>query len=147
MGWNGSWQRTSISTVEEMPHVLEKVTGAMATLGYPHRDIFGIRLTLEEAVINAIRHGHQNDPAKQVQVRYRINQDRVLLEIEDQGPGFDPYQIPDPTAPENLENPGGRGLLLMRSFTTWMRFNDTGNCVTCCKRLGDARHEINLPHS
>ena len=58
----------------------------------------------------------------------------MLAEVRDQGPGFDPSRVPDPLAVENLEREGGRGLHLMRAYMSWVRYNDTGNCVTLCKR-------------
>jgi serine/threonine-protein kinase RsbW len=119
--------------------LIEDVVTAMATLGYPQKDLFGVRLALEEAVINSIKHGHHHDPSKRVEVRYRVDRRRVLLEVEDQGEGFAPSTIPDPTAVENLDRCCGRGLLLMRSYTTWMRYNGRGNCLTLCKRLSEAR--------
>ena len=54
-------------------------------------------------------------------------------EVEDEGPGFDPGRVPDPTLPENPDRPGGRGLPLMRHFMTWVRFSRPGNRVTLCK--------------
>ena len=97
------------------------------------RDIFSIKLALEEALVNAIKHGHRGDPSKQVHVRYRVEADRLTVEVEDQGPGFRPELVPDPRAPENLERDCGRGLLLMRNFMTSVRYNDAGTCVTLCK--------------
>ena len=61
----------------------------MAAAGFPSRDAFAVRLALEEAVVNAIKHGHQHDPAKVVRVAYRVSPERVVLEVEDQGAGFD----------------------------------------------------------
>jgi serine/threonine-protein kinase RsbW len=68
-------------------------------------------------------------------VRYAVGPEEVLGEVEDEGPGFDPERVPDATAPENLEKSSGRGLLLMRRFTTWLRYHGRGNRVTLCKRL------------
>lgn len=94
---------------------------------FDEKAIFGIRLAVEEALINAIKHGNKLDPDKQVRVRYTIDDEHFLIEIEDEGPGFDPGVIPDPTAPENLERPSGRGLLLMRAYMTDCEFRDRGN--------------------
>ncbi len=131
-------QGASISTVEEMPPILEAVAETLAAFGYSRRDIFGIRLALEEAVVNAIKHGHRYDPTKQVQVRYQISPEKALLEVEDQGPGFDPSQVPDCTSLEGQEKSSGRGLLLMRSYLTWVRYNERGNRLTFCKQLAVA---------
>src|SRR5262249_38258112 len=71
-----------------------------------------IRLALEEALVNAVKHGNQLDPEKQVHVRYTLNTTEFAIEIRDEGQGFEPEEVPDPTAPEFLERPCGRGLLL-----------------------------------
>jgi serine/threonine-protein kinase RsbW len=105
----------------------------LTAAGFTERDVFGVRLALEEAIVNALRHGHRGDPTKSVRVRCLVSPDRILAEVEDQGPGFDPEQVPDPLAPENLERPSGRGLFLMRTYMTWIRFNARGNHVTMCK--------------
>ena len=136
--WNGAtasapqhWE--SLSSTQEALQVVEFVADAMADQGYPKKDVFGMRLALEEAVINAIKHGNQGDPSKLVEVRYEVNAERALAEVQDQGEGFDPQQVPDPRTPENLEWAGGRGLLLMRSYLTWVRYNERGNGVTLCQ--------------
>jgi serine/threonine-protein kinase RsbW len=105
----------------------------MAEQGHAKKDIFGMRLALEEAIVNAIRHGNRDDPAKSVQVTFDVDPDGALAEVEDEGSGYDPARVPDPTAPENLERPGGRGLWLMRAYTTWVRHNQRGNRVTLYK--------------
>ena len=61
-----------------------------------------------------------------------------MIEVEDEGRGFDPSHVPDPTLPENLERPNGRGLLLMRRSMTWVRYTGRGNRVTLCKRRSSA---------
>jgi serine/threonine-protein kinase RsbW len=106
----------------------------MSRAGYPEKDVFGARLALEEAVVNAVRHGNRCDPSKWVTVRYAVGPERVLAEVHDEGSGFDPERVPDPTALENREQPGGRGLLLMRAYATSVHYNAAGNCVTLCKR-------------
>ena len=97
------------------------------------RDIFCIKLALEEALVNAIKHGNQMDRAKKVRIRYHVLSDRFECSISDEGPGFDPGEVPDPTAPENLERPCGRGLMLMRHYMTEVTYNDRGNSVAMCK--------------
>jgi serine/threonine-protein kinase RsbW len=62
-----------------------------------------------------------------------VSNHEALAEVQDQGPGFDPEAVPDPMAPENLDRPCGRGLLLIRHYTTWVRYHDCGNLVTLCK--------------
>jgi serine/threonine-protein kinase RsbW len=122
-----------LSSRAEMTNIIESLIAALPTSSYSPREIFGLRWALEEALVNSLKHGHRHDPAKQVTLRYCINPEFVLVEIQDQGPGFDPAQVPDPTACENLDKPSGRGLLLIQNFTSWVRFNERGNCITFCK--------------
>jgi serine/threonine-protein kinase RsbW len=102
-------------------------------------DVFSIRLALEEALINAIKHGNQMDPAKKVQVSYRLQADRFEIAIADEGEGFDPNDVPDPTAIENLERPCGRGLMLMRHYMSEVQYNDRGNAVVMSKVLRNGK--------
>src|SRR5262245_54088904 len=80
------------------------------------KDIFGIRLALEEALVNAIKHGNQMDRSKTVKVVSFVQAERFEVHITDEGSGFDPGDVPDPTAVENIERPCGRGLMLMRYY-------------------------------
>ena len=127
------WHRTSLSCPGEVAPTVEAVITAMAAAGYAEKDLFAMRLALGEAVVNGLQHGNQGDRARRVSVRYRVGPEQALVEVEDQGPGFNPDDVPDPLAPENLERPCGRGLLLMRAYLTWVRYNDRGNAVTLCK--------------
>jgi serine/threonine-protein kinase RsbW len=105
----------------------------MEKRGYTQKETFGARLALEEALVNAVRHGNRGDPTKCVWVSWHVTNRRVLLEVEDEGNGFDPRAVPDPCALENLERSCGRGLLLIHSYMTWVRFNKRGNRVAMCK--------------
>jgi serine/threonine-protein kinase RsbW len=100
---------------------------------FGEREIFCIRLALEEALVNAIKHGNQADRNKNVHVSYRVAADRFEIDIRDEGPGFDPQDVPDPLAVENLERPCGRGLLLMRHYMTEVIFHAPGNRVSMNK--------------
>jgi serine/threonine-protein kinase RsbW len=102
-------------------------------------DVFAIRLAVEEALVNAIRHGNQLDETKQVRVTCKVSQESVWVEIVDEGPGFNPDDLPDPTAPENLERPSGRGVMLMRSFMTHVEYHDQGNRVVMEKHKANGR--------
>ena len=98
----------------------------------PHYDqtsCFAIRLAVEEALSNAFKHGNQGDPDKQVRLDFSVDASKVEIEVEDEGSGFDPRHVPDPTEVENLQIPSGRGIVLMRSFMTNVSFNESGNRV------------------
>ena len=107
--------------------VQERIMGLLETRAYPDRDLFGVRLALEEAIVNAIKHGNGMDPSKEVRIDCSFDDDRVTIVIEDEGPGFDVTSVPDPTSEENLDKPGGRGIMLMRSFMSRVEYNDSGN--------------------
>jgi serine/threonine-protein kinase RsbW len=125
--------RESVHSAADMVRLIETIITAMAGTGHAEKDLLRVRLALEEALVNASKHGHQGDWSRPITVHYHVGVNGVLAEIEDQGPGFDPTQIPDPLAPENLERPSGRGLLLMRTYMTGICHNEQGNRVCLCK--------------
>jgi serine/threonine-protein kinase RsbW len=126
----GLWKQEIFRTTAEIFPLLDRIIGELRNSGYNDREVFGVRLALEEAMVNAVRHGNRGDPSKEASLRYHVVADHVLAEVEDQGPGFNPAAVPDPLAPENLERPGGRGMLLMRCYMTWVRYNAAGNRVS-----------------
>ncbi|SFI39226.1 ATP-binding protein [Planctomicrobium piriforme] len=113
--------------------VQERILGMLETQGYSDRDVFGVKLSLEEALVNAIKHGNGMDPEKSVRVYCEVSSQQVLIVIEDEGEGFKPEDVPDPTDDDNLEKPSGRGLMLMRAFMTKVEYNDRGNRVELLK--------------
>jgi serine/threonine-protein kinase RsbW len=127
------WRRLTYHAAGEVPALLDQLVEAMEQSAYPKKDQFGVRLAVEEALVNAVKHGNCGDPSKEARLRFHVNPEFALVEVEDDGPGFDPAKVPDPLAPENLERPSGRGLFLIRKYMTWMRHNERGNCVTMCK--------------
>jgi serine/threonine-protein kinase RsbW len=129
----GEWREKRLQSFAEMEPALTAVLADMAAAGYGDKDQFAVRLALDEALANGIKHGNRENPAKRVSLRYRVTPETLLAEVEDQGPGFDPERVPDPLAPENLERACGRGLFLMRIYMTCVRHSERGNCVTLCK--------------
>lgn len=111
----------------------QKVQAAIIALleerNYSDRDIFGMRLALEEGIVNAIKHGNKLADDKSVHVKCEINSEKVRVVIEDEGEGFAPAEVPDPTADENLEKPCGRGIMLMRAFMSLIEYTDNGRCL------------------
>jgi serine/threonine-protein kinase RsbW len=109
--------------------VQDRIMGILEARGFTDRDSFGVRLALEEALVNAMKHGNGLDPSKKVIVECEVEDHRVQIEVEDEGRGFDPGDVPDPTDEENLDKPSGRGLMLMRAFMTRIEYNSLGNRV------------------
>ncbi|HEY7308702.1 MAG TPA: ATP-binding protein [Gemmataceae bacterium] len=122
----------------EIGAVVAAVSDAMIAAGYSSEDIFGMRLILDEAICNAIKHGNRHDPTKKVHVRCHVAFDRVESEIEDEGEGFDPRLVPDPLTVENRERTSGRGLLLMRRYATQVSFSERGNRVAVTRHRARA---------
>ena len=107
----------------------QAILAEVRACGYCENCTFAVKLALEEAITNAYRHGNKSDPAKQITVRYDITDERVQIEIEDEGPGFSPDDVPDPTLPENIDRPHGRGIMLMRAYLDVVEFGGRGNFV------------------
>lgn len=95
------------------------------------------RVGLTEALSNAMIYGNGRDPSKRVRVEVLVRAGCVTARVTDQGTGFDPNRVPDPTTPRNLRREGGRGIFLMRQLLDEVRFNDQGNSVTLVLRLGE----------
>ena len=106
----------------------------VANQGYDEAARFAIKLALEEGLSNAIKHGNRYDPKKNVEVHLDVDSERTVVRIIDEGGGFDPGGVPDPTADENLEKPTGRGIMLMRAYMDEVRYNKSGNEVHMVKR-------------
>jgi serine/threonine-protein kinase RsbW len=117
----------------EARRVQDDIEADLKRHAFEDREIFSIRLALEEALVNAIKHGNQFDRNKRVHINYRVSHERFDIRITDEGPGFDPTDVPDPMADENLERPCGRGLLLMKHYMTEVVFHPPGNLLFMCK--------------
>lgn len=93
-------------------------------------DIYGnIMIAVTEAVNNAIKHGNGGDSSKNVSLALTFEEGLIKFKVEDEGTGFDHLNLPDPTSPENLEKPGGRGIFLMKHLSDEVSFDDNGRVV------------------
>jgi serine/threonine-protein kinase RsbW len=93
-------------------------------------DIYGnIMIAVTEAVNNAIKHGNSNDKTKNVLLSLSLEDSLIKFVVKDEGIGFDYGNLPDPTSPENLEKPGGRGIFLMKHLSDEVNFKDRGRIV------------------
>jgi serine/threonine-protein kinase RsbW len=128
-----SMQFTIASDFVAQNDVQEQILTEIARNGFKSDDVFGIKLALEEALINAIKHGNKLDPGKQVHIEARITPKQAEIIIEDEGPGFDRCCVPDPTLEENLQKCSGRGILLMEAYMTSVEFSKGGRRVRMIK--------------
>ena len=109
--------------------VCEQVLSRLEPYGFDKDDIFAVHLALEEAFLNAVKHGNKMDSSKEVKIEYSVDLDKVEISLTDEGDGFEPTSVADPRYGEDLYKPGGRGLLLMNSYMDVVRFNDRGNSL------------------
>ncbi len=122
-------KRSDIDTVETA------VLAQLEQCAYPEPSRFAVRLALEEALVNAFQHGHRGLPADTtVTVQFSVTPEEVSIAVTDQGPGFNPSSVPDPTEDCNLELPSGRGLMLMRAYMTSVTHDESGRRVTMVYR-------------
>ncbi|NIP25222.1 MAG: ATP-binding protein [Phycisphaerae bacterium] len=121
------------SSSSAVTSVREEILSKLKANSFSEEDIFAVHLALEEAFINAVRHGNRMDSKKGVKIDYSVAPDKVELTVTDEGEGFDPDTVPDPRFGENLFKPEGRGLFLMRSYMDVVKFNERGNSVCMVK--------------
>lgn len=118
-------------------HQVERgILRGLKKLGYTEDDLFNIRLALDEACINAVKHGNLEDPAKAILIGVRADPQAVRVEVQDEGGGFDYTSVLDPRDLDRLEEPGGRGLFLIQQFMDQVHFNEPGNSICMVYRKG-----------
>jgi serine/threonine-protein kinase RsbW len=120
---------------DEISSAESRLLEALERFGYGKAPKFAVRLAVEEALTNAFKHGHRGLPRDTpVTLELVVGADEVTIGVEDQGPGFRPEDVPDPTLDENLDKPAGRGLMLMRAYMAAISYNAKGNRVTLVYR-------------
>jgi serine/threonine-protein kinase RsbW len=109
--------------------------------GFDSDTIPNIVMAVREGAINAVLHGNAYDPAKQITATFETNSDSLIIRIVDQGPGFDPANVPDPLAPENILRGSGRGIFLIRAFMDEVHFRQLhpGSELTLIKHRAPAQ--------
>ena len=122
--------------IRSIEHAVEYVMRHCSTCcDYARRFNLNFRVGLTEALSNAMLYGNNSDPKKRVRVEVTVRVEEVAVRVTDQGVGFDPAAVPDPTLPDNITKSGGRGIFLMKALMDEVRFNDRGNSVTLVLRL------------
>ncbi|HTA81444.1 MAG TPA: ATP-binding protein [Bacteroidia bacterium] len=124
-------QQLELPSSVEALHIIEKLIETICSTYTVNEDHYGnILVGVTEAVNNAIYHGNRSDPNKKIHVGFETTPQTIVFSIRDEGPGFDFNNLPDPTDPENLEKPSGRGIFLMKALADEVSFTDDGRCVT-----------------
>lgn len=122
--------------IRSIEHAVEYVTRhCTSCCEYARRLNLNFRVGLTEALSNAMLYGNNSDPEKSVRVEVTIKLEEVSVRVTDQGVGFDPTTVPDPTLPANISKSGGRGIFLMKALMDEVQFNDRGNSVTLVLRF------------
>jgi len=135
----------TVETTElSLPSRIETVATAAAAVaefvgrsGMSDDAVFGIDMAIREAVTNAVLHGNREDENKTVDIVLKSSPDAVEISVHDQGPGFNPEDVPDPTAQENILKTSGRGIFFMRTFmdeVDWLIRPEGGTTVRMLKR-------------
>ena len=127
------------STPSAVIDVFRQIVPSLQANNFTEEDVFAVHLAIEEAFINAVKHGNKMEPSKAVKIDYSIESDKIEICMTDEGEGFDPEVIPDPRYGDNLYKPAGRGMLLMRSFMDVVEYNKQGNSVRMI-RYREKRH-------
>jgi len=109
--------------------VCDRILFDLKKWDFKQEDVFAIHLALEEAFINAAKHGNKMDESKEIKIDYSISSDKVEIFVKDQGEGFDPDKVPDPRCGDNIYKTEGRGLFLIRSYMDEVEFNEQGNQI------------------
>ena len=122
------------SELEAARRAENRLLDEVARNGYSEAATFAIKLAVEEAINNAIKHGNKFDSTKTVDLSYRVTARQAVITVTDEGSGFNFHSLPDPTADENLEKPTGRGVMLMLAYMDEVVFNKKGNQVRMVKK-------------
>jgi serine/threonine-protein kinase RsbW len=139
--WTWSTEQTIPSHTGAGKAILDEVLEQLAAHDWMQHDIFGVHMAMEEALVNAIKHGNRHDESKNVHVVCKLSPERLYIDIADEGPGFKPDEVPDCTDDDRLEVPSGRGLMLMRCFMSKVEYHGCGNRVIMEKERVHAPQE------
>jgi serine/threonine-protein kinase RsbW len=137
--WLWRCDRMIASNPAAARQALDEILAQLEARQWPQRDVFAVHLAMEEALINAIQHGNGADAQKKIHLVCLLGVDRIRIEITDEGRGFNPAILPDPTCGDHVHAPCGRGILLMKAFMSRVEFNNRGNGVTM-EKLRDLGH-------
>jgi serine/threonine-protein kinase RsbW len=126
------------SDVSLMNGVLQYLTERVAKLGLIKPERSNLFVALDEAFVNAVKHGNRNDPTKLVRITAELSANEARFTVEDEGEGFNVKEIPDPRDPANLFKTSGRGVLLIYNIMDEVEYNERGNRLTMVKRPEDS---------
>ncbi len=121
------------SLLERIPPFILEIIKKIKSLGISEEELFNVRLSLEEALVNAVKHGNKMDAGLVVEVYLKVNSDKLIIEVKDQGEGFDFKNLDDPTKEENIKKTRGRGIFLIKNLMDEVRFKEGGSRIIMTK--------------
>ena len=126
------------SRIEAVNEAAAALARTLSDLGADEQIAFGLDMAIREAVTNAVMHGNKQDEAKEVRVNIKSSPKAIEISVHDEGQGFNPTEVPDPTAAENIMKSSGRGIFFMRNFVDeveWLIRPEGGTTVRMTKRF------------
>jgi len=126
------------SRIEAVNEAAAAVARMLSDLGADEQIAFGLDMAIREAVTNAVLHGNKQDESKEVHVNIKSSPEAIEISVHDEGQGFNPTEVPDPTAAENIMKTSGRGIFFMRNFVDeveWLIRPEGGTTVKMIKRF------------
>lgn len=115
---------------DELRALQDEILADADAFSYPETSKFALRLAIEEATVNALKHGHKTIPDQPIDVTWRVEPTRIEIVVKDRGPGFEREHVPDPTSEERLHVPSGRGIMLIEAYMSEMRYEENGTRLT-----------------
>lgn len=131
--WTWKLRQEIPSSTDAGHEVIERLLSALTEAGWDGSDYFHVQMAAEEAMVNAVKHGNQEAADKSVEIEFKVAETAAYLRFKDQGEGFCPDNLPDPTDDEHLECTHGRGVMLIKAMMNEVRYNDCGNEVEMLK--------------
>lgn len=123
------------SKLEIIPGFISNFFDRIKNINMGHDDVFNLKLSLEEALVNAVRHGNKLNPELRVEVKAEVENNCVIISVKDQGRGFDFLNLQDPTHNTNITKTSGRGVFLIQKLMDKVEFLNGGSCVKMTKFL------------
>lgn len=127
------FDQSMASDPDQCAPLIAQILEQLDRFKWSNKDTFAIHMSMEEGILNAIRHGNRCCSEKRVRVRIDLDQTSFYAQISDEGEGFCLEDVPDPTLEENLEKTSGRGVMLIRVFMDRVVYNEKGNSVELFK--------------
>jgi len=123
----------SFSSTDKVCDMCKMLIDLLESSEFQSDNYFAVQLAIEEAIVNAVKHGNHSNPSKKVTLSYSVSKEKLDIVISDEGEGFNPSAVPDPREDSNLCKTSGRGVFLMKSYMDFVEYNEQGNSVHMIK--------------